>query len=186
MAIGIGASTAGAAAVTGLGDLAPAVTVREERGLYSVEASFVVPHPPSIAHAVLTDYDRIPRFMPDVRTSTVVERSASHVLVQQEAVARMMMFSKRVHLLLEVHEAPGSIRFRDRAGKSFTHYEGAWRIRERPGGAEIVYRLHARPAFDVPEFLLKRLLRRDANEMIGRLRAEIAERSGHEAGPRPR
>ena len=53
------------------------MTVREERGVYSVAARFHVPQPPRVALAVLTDYEQIPRFMPDVATSIVLERGAA-------------------------------------------------------------------------------------------------------------
>jgi ribosome-associated toxin RatA of RatAB toxin-antitoxin module len=154
------------------------VGVREEGGTYVVAATFDVSHPASTAVAVLTDYEQIPRFMPDVRTSRVLERSDGLTVVEQEAVARLMMFSKRIHLVLEVHQQAGEIRFRDRCGKSFSRYEGVWTITESgTGQTTIAYRLTATPSFDVPEFLLKRLLKRDATRMIHRLRAEIAARA---------
>ena len=155
----------------------PRVTVREEGGVYTVAASFAVAEPASTAFAVLTDYEQIPRFMPDVRRSSVLERSEGLTVVEQEAVARLMMFSKRIHLILEVHDTAGIIRFRDRCGKSFARYEGGWTITENDGHAAIVYELIAKPSFDVPEFLLKRLLKRDALQMIEQLRTEIAVRS---------
>ena len=153
------------------------VMVREDGGVYTVAAAFVVPEPASVAVAVLTDYEKIPRFMPDVRTSNVLERGEGLTVVEQEAVARLMMFSKRIYLVLEIHETSGTIRFRDRCGKSFARYEGAWTITERNGQAAIAYELTATPSFDVPEFLLKRLLKRNAAQMIERLQTEIAARS---------
>lgn len=153
------------------------VSVREEQGVYRVSASFTTPQPAAIAHAVLTDYEQIPRFMPDVRTSRIVERAEAQTVVEQEAVARVLFFSKRVRLVLEVRDDPTTIRFRDRSGESFLRYEGVWTLRQRDGHAVIDYELTARPAFDVPEFLLTRLLRRDADRMIERLQAEIATRA---------
>jgi ribosome-associated toxin RatA of RatAB toxin-antitoxin module len=154
----------------------PQVTVREDAGVYTVSATFTVAEPASTAVAVLTDYEQIPRFMPDIRRSSVLERSEQMTVVEQEAVARLMMFSKRIHLILEVHNAAGVIRFRDRCGKSFARYEGGWTITENDGQAAIAYELTAKPSFDVPEFLLKRLLKRDAMQMIERLQAEMAAR----------
>ena len=148
---------------------APDVTVRQERGVYSVSARFVVLQKPSVALAVLTDYEDIPRFLPDVKTSIVRERTASHLVVEQEAVARMMLFSKRLHLVLEITQDAGTIRFRDRCGESFVKYEGSWQLVARNGGTEIVYALTAQTSFDVPELILKRLLKRDAGRMIERL-----------------
>ena len=155
----------------------PRVTVTKDNGVYSVAATFTVPQAGSFALAALTDYAQIPRFMPEVRTSNVLERGDDRAVVEQEAVARFMMFSKRVHLVLEVQEDRGTIRFRDRCGKSFARYEGVWTIAERDGRAHVTYELSAKPSFDVPEFLLKRLLKRDASQMIERLKAEIESRA---------
>jgi ribosome-associated toxin RatA of RatAB toxin-antitoxin module len=157
--------------------LDPQVTVREDAGVYTVAASFAVAEPASTAFAVLTDYEQIPRFMPDVRRSSVLERREGLTVVEQEAVARLMMFSKRIHLILEVQDTAGIIRFRDRCGRSFSRYEGGWTISENDGQAAIAYELTAKPSFDVPEFLLKRLLKRDAMQMIERLQTEMAARS---------
>jgi ribosome-associated toxin RatA of RatAB toxin-antitoxin module len=149
------------------------VTVQERDGVYHVAATFSVPQAASVVFDVLTGYEQIPRFMPDVRTSRVIERGDGHVVVEQEAVARVMWFSKRIHLLLDISEAPKRIHFRDRCGKSFTHYEGAWNISTKDAQAVIVYELSAKPAFHVPEFMLRRLLKRDAQEMIRRLKDGI-------------
>src|SRR4029453_3312487 len=135
-----------------------------------VAASFVTPQSSAAAQDVLTDYEAIPRFMPDVRTSRIVERRATSIVVEQEAIARVLVFSRRIHLLLEVHAEPGRIRFRDRCGQGFTRYEGMWTLSERDGHAVVTYELVARPGFGVFEFLLTRLLARDADRMIGRRR----------------
>jgi len=172
-----------AAVGAGAAESQPAsVTVHEDGGVYRVAASFVTPQSSAVAHDVLTDYEAIPRFMPDVRSSRIVERGAASIVVEQEAVARVLFFSKRIHLVLEVRSEPGLIRFRDRCGQSFTSYQGVWTLSERDGHAHVTYELLARPAFDVPEFLLTRLLERDADRMIRRLQAEIAAR----AAPAPR
>jgi ribosome-associated toxin RatA of RatAB toxin-antitoxin module len=155
----------------------PRVTVSEEQGTYSVTACFQVPQSARVVLDVLMDYEHIPRFMPGVKSSVVLERSAGRVLVEQEAVSRLLLFSKRVHLTLDITEGPGALQFRDRSGRSFKQYEGAWTLSENGGETTIKYELVARPAFDVPEFILKRLLTRDSAEMIDGLRMEIAARA---------
>lgn len=154
----------------------PPVGVHETEGLYRVAATFSVPQSVATAMAVLTDYDQIARFMPNVRTSRVVERGEHYTVVEQEAVAKFLMFSKRVHLVLEIHQAPGTLRFRDRCGTSFSRYEGGWTVTEVDGLTHVRYELAAQPSFDVPQFLLARLLKRDSIRMIQRLQAEIAAR----------
>ena len=155
----------------------PSVIVREARGVYSVTARFHVPQPMETALAVLKDYNNIPRFMPNVMKSVVVERGAGGAVVDQEALSHLMMFSKRVYLVLEITEGPDTLRFRDRSGRSFARYEGLWRLCEGNDHTEIHYELTAQPSFDLPEFLLRRLLKRDSMEMIEQLQREIAGRS---------
>ena len=176
IAVLVTAASLHASVPAGGGFRPPQVSVREHGGIYSVEAHFHVPQPLPAALAVLTDYEAIPRFMPGVTTSVVRERSPERVVVAQEAVSRMMMFSKRVHLLLEVTEEPNTLRFRDSGGQSFTVYEGAWQLTPVGEQTALTYELRAQPKFDVPSFLLKRLLTRDAKTMIERLRGEIARR----------
>jgi ribosome-associated toxin RatA of RatAB toxin-antitoxin module len=156
---------------------APEISVTEAAGVYRVIAAFTVPASPRRVASVLTDYERIPDFMPDVKTSQVLERSAAGLVVEQEAAAKFMMFTKRIHLVLEVGEDGGTIRFRDRCGKSFAQYEGAWRLTGHGDRTTVAYELSAKPSFDVPGFVLKRLLKRDAGAMIARLTAEIANRA---------
>jgi ribosome-associated toxin RatA of RatAB toxin-antitoxin module len=152
------------------------VRVREEKGTYYVTAVFEVAQTPAVAHAVLTDYEQVPKFMPDVRVSVVRERTAERVLLEQEAVAKLMFFSKRVHLLLEVQETPGTIRFKDVSHKSFELYDGGWTLTVQGDRTVIGYRLSAKPSFSVPEFVLTRLLKRDSIRMIEGLQAEMARR----------
>jgi hypothetical protein len=158
------------------------LTVREERGVYTVAARFLVEQPLSVALTVLTDYEQIPRFMPDVRTSIVRERGVGWAVVEQETVSSVMMFSKRVHLVLEIEEQPEALIFRDRCGRSFIRYEGAWRLSQQGAQVAITYELTAEPLFEVPGFLLKRLLRRNSGEMIERLQREMAARTSSRGG----
>jgi ribosome-associated toxin RatA of RatAB toxin-antitoxin module len=156
--------------------IAPVIAVTEKGGAYHVRAEFTVPASPGTVTSVLMDFDRIAEFMPDVKRSQVLERTSSGLLVEQEAAATFMMFTKRIHLILEVSEDGGTIRFRDRCGKSFAQYEGAWRLKPQGEQTMIEYELTARPSFEVPGFVLKRLLKRDAAAMIDQLTAEIAGR----------
>lgn len=156
----------------------PRVSVQEmANGTYRVSARFNVAAPAAVAREVLIDYAGIPRFLPDVRSSRVVERTEGRALVEQEAVSKFMFFSKRVHLVLDVEEGADVIRFRDQCGKSFALYEGSWTIVARGSGVELAYELTAQPTFDVPLFVIRKVLSADAREMAERLRTEMESRS---------
>ena len=149
------------------------VTVREQGGLYVVTASFSVAQSQARVLAVLTDYEGIPRLVPDVKRSIVRSRTGDRAVVDQEAVSRVLFFSKTVRLRLDIQEAADAVAFRDICGQSFVVYEGAWRVTATPDGSTVTYELRAQPAFDVPEFLIRRLMKRDAGQLIARLRAAM-------------
>jgi hypothetical protein len=56
----------------------PRLEVTEAHGIYHVAATFAVPESPEAVLAVLTDYERIPDYMPDVEVSRVVDRSSNN------------------------------------------------------------------------------------------------------------
>jgi hypothetical protein len=177
-------AAASAAAIISFGGLGasdgtqPDVTVREEGGVYSVRARFDVPQPIEIVKAVLTDYEAIPRFLPQIKRSTVLSRTPGHAMVEQEADSQFMMFSKRIHLVLDITESPETIAFRDRANISFEErYHGLWCLHELETGTQVDYDLVADPSFDVPSFVLKRLLKRDSTQTIENLEREMAARA---------
>ena len=165
-----------------VGGVVGGVIVQEQGGAYRVTARFQVPQSAAAVLAVLTDYEQIPRYMPDVKTSTVRSRGAGRVMVEQEAEARTLMFSKRIHLLLDIHESADGLWFVDTGGTSFTEYEGSWRLAVAGGETEVIYELRARPAFDVPRFVLARAMRKDATKMIEQLQVEIAARQATTPG----
>jgi carbon monoxide dehydrogenase subunit G len=152
------------------------VTVHEENGIYLVTARFEVAAGPATALRVLTDYERIPEFAPGVKRSVVKDRQGNRAVVEQEAVSRVLLFSKRVHLVLDIAESEHSIEFRDICMRSFRSYTGSWQVHASGDRTTIVYELAAAPAFDVPQFVLTRVLKKDSTELIENLRREIERR----------
>ncbi len=161
---------------SGAAAVAPEVSVTLDRGVYHVTAQYTAAKPPATVLAVLTDYEAIPRFMPDVTTSIVRERIGKHVVLEQEAESRVLMFSRRVHLLLDVRVDAQTLSFRDTCGRSFVTYEGAWRVTPDGDGADIRYELVAEPRFEAPSFIVTRVLKKNSARMIEALQTEIAAR----------
>lgn len=175
----LGASILGSAAVTTAGreDAAPDLQVRPtDDGAYEVSAKFRIEAPMAVVRVVLTDYEQIPRFMPGVRASRIVGRETGRVRVAQEAESRYLLFSKRVHLLLDITEEAATIRFTDNSGRSFRRYAGSWTLTADGAATAVAYELAAEPAFAVPAFVLRKLVDRDSRAMIDGLRTEVATR----------
>jgi carbon monoxide dehydrogenase subunit G len=88
---------------------APAdVSIRTARegDFVTVSASAVMRVDPRIAWAVLSDYDHLARFIPDVKSSRVVSRDGNKLRVEQTGEVGFIFFKQPVAVLLEVHEEP--------------------------------------------------------------------------------
>jgi len=179
-----------AAAVVGMAaaeaEEADGVTVQVNRGAagLEVDARCVIRAPIAIVWDVLTDYENIDDFVSSMRESRVAGRGDHHVLVEQVAVGRLFLFKRRMRATLFVEETPRSrIRFDDVLGRDFESYHGEWRIHEREGGVEILYRVAARPSFSVPDFIARGLFKRTAGELLSQVKAEMERRARRQATP---
>jgi len=155
-----------------------ALQVRTRNGGIALEGGFSVSASPGIVWSVLTDYDGIGRFVSSMRESHVTRRASDSVFVEQEAVGRMFLFSRRLHARLRIHEEPPArIRFEDVLGKDFRHYRGEWSIGSAGSGATVIYRLEADPAFSIPDFVARSAFRGAARDLLKQVRAEIERRA---------
>jgi hypothetical protein len=154
------------------------VAIREsEQGTYVVEGGFTVDAARPVVWAVLTDYEGIHDFVSSIRRSVVTERHPDHLLLLQEGVGRIFVFSKSIHVLLEVREDPErTIAFRDVCGKSFESYAGKWRIEDGDQGLRVSYTLRAKPAFRQPGFVTRKSMRDNVRRLLEEVRLEIESR----------
>lgn len=161
------------------------VSVTRSASGFEVEGRCVVRAPVAVAWEVLTDYDGIDGFVSSMRESRVSGRGDRHVLVEQVAIGRLFIFSRRFRATLFVEETPQTrIRFEDVLGRDFQSYHGEWRIEERADSVEISYQLAARPSFSVPDFVARGLFKRTASELLSQVKAEIERRAEHRVPPK--
>src|SRR6266704_5712079 len=87
---------------------AEAIETRIERhGEYiTVSASAVMQVDARIAWEVLSDYDNLAQFIPDMKSSRVVSRSGDRVRVEQKGEFGFFFYRQPVDVTLEVFEQP--------------------------------------------------------------------------------
>ena len=103
-----------------------------------VQASATLDAPLSVIWTTLTDYDRLPEFIPGLRRSKVISRRGGTVVVEQSGEARFLMFTFPIDVTLEARERPpSSIDVRALAG-NLRHFEGAYHVERQPGGGAIL------------------------------------------------
>ncbi len=152
---------------------------------YDITGSFYVANDPSVVWDVLTGYEHIPKFVGSLKKSHVTEDLGPyHFLLEQEFEGGFLFFTKRVKVLLDVHETwYQTIRFSDIDHKDFAFYDGSWQLLPDPEkGLKIIYTLNSKQNFDDPfagDYMrggVKDLLEAVRREILRRQVAESKER----------
>ena len=170
----------GAAILCGAGPgfLPVSLTSQETNGLDEIQGQFYAAADPAVAWQVLTDYGNIPQFVSSMKVSRIEWRHKNNVLLTQEAEGGFLFITKRIHVLLKVHETPDqTIVFEDVDNRDFSVYRGSWSIEPCPqGGVSVVYQLAARKKFDAP--LAGDAMNGGVRDLLADVQKEICFRQG--------
>jgi ribosome-associated toxin RatA of RatAB toxin-antitoxin module len=174
----IGASVCAAEPMAAPAPPRVAMTVSDlGHGIYAVDGDIQVAASRKAVWDVLTDYNHIAQFAPLLLRSTIEEREGNHVIVEQVGRGQILLFARKIHVLLDVREKPyEKLSFVDRSHRDFDFYKGSWEIREGGADLEVTYRLEAKRNFLAPNFLARAAFVRAAENLIEDVRDEIARR----------
>jgi ribosome-associated toxin RatA of RatAB toxin-antitoxin module len=159
----------------------PAVNVSVERvdtdagRVYQVSARGEVAAKPAAVWRVLTDYDRMAEFVPDLHSTRVLERSGDQAIVEQRGVAHFLFFRREIRLLVQVREQPMSRIDISLVDGDMAVYNCTWRLVPVPetGGTRIVYSGALAPKFYVPAMFGENLIRADVARMMTAVLARL-------------
>lgn len=133
--------------------------------------------PPQQIWAVLTDYENLSRFIPNLSTSRLLWRRGSTVGLEQVGCQQFcgLRFSARVELELCEHPDDGLLRFSMRQG-DFRRFEGAWHVSDDPGGSRLLYELTVQGRQGMPIGLIEQRLREDLAANLRAVQREALRR----------
>src|SRR5262245_36317182 len=122
---------------------------------------------------VLTDYERLQEFIPNLRSSRVIERTKGTVMVEQKGEARLLIFSYPIEVRLAINEfPPGKVVSRAVAG-NFREMSSVYTLEGKQGRVRLHYSGRMTPDFFVPPLVGTWILRRHVYETFGALVDEI-------------
>lgn len=133
-----------------------------------VTAAGTVKAAPAAVWKILTDYERMPEFVPDLEKTKVLSRAGSKATLEQYGVARFLFFSRAIHLVVQVAEEPMTSIDISLVTGDMKVYRCRWELTPIPetGGTHISYNGKMVPKFYVPGMLGSNILRRDIERMM--------------------
>lgn len=128
--------------------------------------------------AVLTDYDNLSRFIPNLTSSRLLWRRGSLVGLEQVGSQRFcgLSFHAEVEIELEEDCAAGELRFRMRRG-DFRRFEGSWSLRDDGQSTSLVYELTVQGKPGMPIGLIEQRLREDLATNLRGVQQEAERRA---------
>src|SRR2546430_317601 len=133
---------------------AEAIEIRIERqGEYiTVNASALMQVDARIAWEVLSDYDHLAQFIPDMKSSRVVSRDGNRVRVEQKGDFGFFFYRQPVEVMLEVAEEPRRRIDARRISGNIRDLETRYELETSDAGVKLDYVGRFIPEFSVPPF----------------------------------
>ena len=121
-------------AATAQGAAAATIDVQQHERAVLVTASATLKADLRTTWDTLVGYERLPEFVPDMRSSRAVQREGDQVLVQQSGRAGLGPIKKDFSLTLRVHETPMRSVTANGVGGDFARFESGYRLHTAEGG----------------------------------------------------
>ena len=168
-----------ALAVTpGLVRAAETIETRIEReGEYiTVSASALMQVDARIAWEVLSDYDNLARFIPDMTSSRAVSRSGNRVRVEQKGEFGFFFYKQPVDVTLEVLEVPPHRIDARRIAGNIRELETRYELGTSAAGVRFDYSGRFIPDFSLPPLIGMPIVRRVVERRFRAMVEEIVRR----------
>jgi len=155
--------------------------------MFEVDATGTVQAPLPTVWRILTGYDRMEEFVPDLVSCRVLSRNGNEVIIEQFGTARFLFMSRSIHLIVRATEQPMSSIDIDLISGDMKHYESRWELVPVPetGGTKVVYTGRMMPNFYVPGILGTNIIRGDIERMMGAVLARLDRGTAPKGTPAP-
>jgi ribosome-associated toxin RatA of RatAB toxin-antitoxin module len=154
------------------------VDVRRDKGtaypIFTVKARIVTNAPLQRVWDVLTDYDRLAEFVPDLTSSRLVARDGDECIVAQEGFGQFLFIKQPIHLLVRVVETPPSTIQVTLVKGNMHEYSADWVLNAIDANTtQIDYDATLAPMFYVPSLFGTMLMKRDLRNMLAGIVREM-------------
>ena len=154
------------------------IEITQDSDGYTANVVMFAPVPASVAWEVLTDFDHMAAWVPNVRQSKVVGRDGNTVTVEQQGVAEFGIVSfpytsvrqMQLELLRTVHST--------QIKGSMKRLDSLMTLRPESNGTQLTYHLEMVPAGLASAVLSKDFLKHELTEQFSAIIGEMVRRAG--------
>ncbi len=146
---------------------------------YVCDAVMFAPVPPGVAWDVLTDFEHMAEWVPNVRTSRVLKREDNSATIEQRGVAKfgVASFPYAIERRIEMNK-PVVIRSTQIRG-SLRRVESLMTLEPEGKGTRLTYRLEVVPSLLAGAVMSRDFLEHEVAEQFGAIVGEMTRRAHH-------
>jgi carbon monoxide dehydrogenase subunit G len=150
------------------------IDVAFEGDAYIVNAIFITAAPPNIAWDVLTDFDRLAGWVPNVTESKVINREGGVVTVEQRGKLSGLGLPYVTQRRIELNP-PSAIKTAQIKG-NMRRVESTIMLEAEGKGTRIVYHLEMVPSFAAAAVMSKKVVESEVTDQFTAITGEMARR----------
>lgn len=158
---------------------------RDGMSYFDINANGFVTAMPQQAWKVLTDYERLPQFVPELVQSKVVRRDGNEVLLEQESRAGFLFFSYNLRMTVRITEQPYSAIGIGLVSGGMKQYDARWELEDAQedgrSGTRIRYSARMEPEFFIPPLIGQPVVQASVQRTVEAVVREIEKASRREA-----
>ena len=143
---------------------------------FIVDALLFAPVPRRDAWAVLTDFDGMSGFVPNLSASATTSREGNRVVIAQKGVARFGPLRFPFESVREVELQPYDVVHSHNIRGNMRQLDSVTRLGDAEGGTRISYHVRAVPGFWFPGYMGEVLLRHEVREQFEAIIKEMLRR----------
>ncbi len=152
------------------------VSAKKVSSMVVIDVSMLVAATPREAWDVLTDYDRMPQFLPNLQSSKILSKSPTRLEVAQKGGATHGPISITFDVVRDVQLKPYAEIVSHVISGDLKKVDGTTRLAPEGEGTRITFHSESIPNVWVPPGIGPTLIENETREQFGGIRAEILRR----------
>ncbi|MEC4723613.1 SRPBCC family protein [Noviherbaspirillum sp. CPCC 100848] len=156
---------------------------RGGNGFFEVEASGFARGSPAQAWAVMSDYERLADFVPDLESSRVLSRTGPVAIVEQVSRVGIMLMSYVVRMQVRIEERPMSAIDVSLISGDMRHYAVHWKLeparQDGVDGTLLRFSGELEPQFFIPPMVGQSVVQANVRQLMEAVVSAIEKRSAH-------
>jgi len=154
--------------------------IRNGEPLFEITAIGFVHATPERAWEVLTDYERLPEFVPDLVAARVLSRNGNVVRMEQKSSAGFLFMAHTIRMLLQIEEVPCATIDVAMVEGDMRRYDTHWDLEPvgqgSAAGTRVTFSGVMEPAFFVPPLFGRSVVEVNLRRTVEAVVAEIERR----------